>query len=66
MLIGLWSLRGHLIGPPTRLKNESCDSKVTARIHSQYEKNDRSGVARLSKIAHKLKPRLRCKDRIKA
>ena len=38
--------------PRPGLKNESCESELAARTHSQYKKNDRSGVERLSKIAH--------------
>src|SRR5579863_5103291 len=39
--------------PRLQLKNARCETKLAARIHSQCKKNDRSGVAGLSKIAHK-------------
>src|SRR5579863_5901939 len=47
--------------PRLRLKNESSESEIAARTHSQYSKNDRSGIVRLSKIAHKSKTRVSCR-----
>jgi hypothetical protein len=38
--------------PRLWLKNESSESDVAARTHTQYNNNDRSGTTRLSKIAH--------------
>ncbi|MGC2329375.1 MAG: hypothetical protein WA604_21875 [Candidatus Sulfotelmatobacter sp.] len=49
--------------PRFQLKNESCEI-LAARIHSQHKKNDSSKAARLSKIAHKAKSKLRFRDRI--
>jgi hypothetical protein len=48
--------------PRLQLKNESSASEVAARTHSQYKKSDRSRVVRLSKIAHMLRIKVRCRD----
>jgi len=49
-LVVAWSLT--VRATDDQLKNENCDSNVAARTHSQYKKNVRSGLVRLSKIAH--------------